>query len=465
MARKRGNGEGTIYRRKNGTYVGQALVLFVDGTRKRKTVTGKTRQEVHEKLTALLGQSQQGVPIPDRTWKLGDFLDYWLENGVRAKRKPATYDRHESVVRLHIKPVLGSQTLHTLTVPILDAYFNRLRQDGCSDSSLKHIRTTLRAALSYAMRQQLLVQNVVQFTEAPNYKPKKSKLWSDQERQHFFETASSDPLYPAFVVSVLCGMRRGEVLGLKWSDFNFAEGFFHIERQLTPKMRLASVKTTSSERDQPITKKLAEVLQQQRAAQDAVRREMGSGWLGTGEYEGLVFTTRTGRPVSPRNMDRSFDRLIETSGVSKIKLHDLRDTNATTQKNLNIPLRDTQAILGHSDIRVTGGYERADLDNKRKALEEVEKVLFPNKVTAVEGDSGYALQTALQTDPSFVVNTKLLFSGSRGGTRTRDPRLMSPEQYTMQHHLASVRRAVAVAARMRLIGCVAVYVAAASYRL
>ena len=118
MARRKANGEGTIYRRQDGRYEAAAYFLTTSGNRKRVRVYGKTRQEVHAKLVETKAQADRGVPVPERTWKVREYLDYWLENIVRISQRPATYMRYENIVRLHLKPALGSHTLDSLTVPI-----------------------------------------------------------------------------------------------------------------------------------------------------------------------------------------------------------------------------------------------------------------------------------------------------------------------------------------------------------
>src|SRR5437868_5047362 len=113
---RRANGEGTIYRRKDGRWDASAYFLTSSGKSKRQHFYGETRAEAHDKLVAAQNQAQQGVVLPDKNWKVGEYLDYWLENIIKPNRRPATYEQYEWIVRLHLKPALGGCYLRRLTV-------------------------------------------------------------------------------------------------------------------------------------------------------------------------------------------------------------------------------------------------------------------------------------------------------------------------------------------------------------
>jgi integrase len=154
--------------------------------------------------------------------------------------------------------------------------------------------------------------------------------------------ARRDPLYPAFVILLLYGLRRGEVLGLSWRDVDQDQGVIRIRQQLIRaggRLQLGPVKTSAGRRDLPLLGLADEVLIDQ-----ARMRVLGNGspeWAG----QELVFTTRSGNPVEPRNLARSFERLRDAGGLRSIRLHDLRHTTATLLKDLRVPPRDTMEIL------------------------------------------------------------------------------------------------------------------------
>jgi hypothetical protein len=129
MPHRRVNGEGTIYRRKDGRYEAAAYLPVTGGQLKRIRLYGSTRQEAQDKLLGVMAKAQQGIPLPNKNWRLGEYLDYWLEHAVRVKRRPLTYRRDESIVRLHLKPGLGRHTLSRLSVYTVQDFLDQLHAD------------------------------------------------------------------------------------------------------------------------------------------------------------------------------------------------------------------------------------------------------------------------------------------------------------------------------------------------
>lgn len=376
MASRRANGEGTLYQRADGRYEGAVTLPTSNGRTKRVRVYGKTRQEAHNKLLQMIEESRRGTLIFDQARKVDEYLDFWLE---REKSRPLTRKRHEVVVRRHIKPGLGHYRLDGLTVRVVQNFLDDLHADGRSVATVHQIRKVLSAALTYAMRQEMITRNVARLVELPRYKSREAAHWTPDEIIEFLDAASPDPLYPAFVLLTLYGLRRGEVVGIRWRDVDFDRGVLHIRQQvqrINGQLEQVDLKTDSSERDEPLLTKAREALLRQREIQAETRAAAGEGWQGTGDENELVFTTRTGRPLESRNLARSFMRICEQRGLRRITIHGLRHSNATTQKSLQVHSRDIQAILGHGDVRTTGIYEHVDLNSKRSALLKVEERLF-----------------------------------------------------------------------------------------
>jgi integrase len=455
MARRRINGEGTIYHRKDGRYEGAVYLLTSSGARKRIHVYGQSWQEAHDKLVAAKMQGQQGIPIPDRTWKLGEYLDYWLEHAVQVKRRPMTYRRHEMVVRLYLKPGLGTCALNRMSVQTVQIFLDRLFADGQTVATIHQVRKVLSAALTYAMRCELLFRNVARLVELASYKPNEAQHWTSEEVLRFLRAARSDPLYPAFTLLILYGLRRGEVLGIRWCDVDFEQGVLHIRQQvqrINGALRQVALKTYASERDEPLLATAREVLRERHAVQVTARAAVGDRWQGVGTAEELVFTTRSGLPIESRNLYRSFLRICAEHGIRRITIHGLRHTNATTQKNLKVHDRDIQAILGHGDVRTTGIYEHVDIDSKRDALEKVEQQLF-RRLTA--NDNRLSRQILPSIHFSADEFTSCNFGGP-GGIRTHDTRLKRPACGNVEERLISIAIAMRSRTRVWVLGCVAV---------
>jgi integrase len=464
MAHRRVNGEGTNYRRKDGRHEAAKIVITVSGARKRLRVYGKTAQEAYGKLAALEAQVQQGVPFPDKEWKLGEYLDYWLENYVKADKRPKTYEQYAMSARLYIKPGLGARALSDLTVPMVQAFLNGLLKDGRYIRTVQIARTTLSAALTRAQREELVNRNVARLVELPQYVPKEVKPWSLEEARKFFGAAADDRLSAAFTLLLFYGLRCGEVLGLRWCDIDREKGVIHIRQQLQRVagrgLLIGPVKTNSGKRDLPIVRQVAGSLEEYQHQQTALRGRQPS-WAGSGDDQELVFTTSVGTPIEPRNFVRTFWKICNENDLRVIKLHHLRHTTATLLKDLGVPARDAQLILGHASSWMTEQiYQHADMDSRKNALEKVESVF----ARAFEVGGDHCRQIAVK--PSVITNWLPFMQphpiykiGGPGGTRTLDILLKRHEKPHPEHRLQSVRAMMEVRTRELLVGCVAVNLA------
>jgi integrase len=216
------------------------------------------------------------------------------------------------------------------------------------------------------MREELVSRNVARLAALPPNHPVREQPWSVSEALAFLRAARGDRLYPAFVLLLVYGLRRGEVLGLSWHDVDLDDGALRIRQQLLRaggRLQLGPVKTNAGRRDLPLLGVARNAL-----LQHAELKVLG-GAPGEWAARDLVFTTRTGHPVEPRNLARSFHRIVRAAGLRPIRLHSLRHTTATLLKDLGVPPRDTMEILGHARIAVTMEiYTAADDASRRKAL-------------------------------------------------------------------------------------------------
>ena len=374
--KRRASGEGSIARRADGRWMGRFYAWTTAGTRKRITVYGRTRQQVTERMREAQERNRQGIPVPDQAWKLADWLDYWLEHVVLPNRRRATYALYEMVARTNLKPALGKYPLTRLSAARVQAFLNAELAAGQSIRRVQIMRTVLSSALTRAMREELVVRNVARLAELPTWERKPITPWTAAEARAFLDAARDDPLYPAFILLLVYGLRRGEVLGLRWRDIDGEDGEIRIRQQIHRArglLQLGPIKTAAGRRDLPLLPLAADVLAIRAQVQEADRQVFGPAW--EARY-GLVFTTRTGRPVEPRNLVRSFHRICSTHGLRPIAVHHLRHTTATLLKNLGVPARDVQIILGHSRLALTLEiYTHEDRQAQRDALKRLSDAL------------------------------------------------------------------------------------------
>ncbi|MCP2340577.1 tyrosine-type recombinase/integrase [Actinomadura rupiterrae] len=374
--KRRANGEGTIYPRKDGRWEGAAYVLTADGTFKRIRKYGKTREEVHEKLVQAQQKSATGVPVANKPWKLGEYLDYWLENIVKPSKRWNTYKKYEQTVRLYLKPGLGKQRLDRLRVAKVQTFLNQQIAAGHSVAKVHIMRMVLGAALTRAQREELISINAARLATLPPPPSKKVKPWTAEEARAFLAAARKSPLYPAFVLMLTYGLRRGEVLGLGWDDTDMDALEMRVRWQLqriNGSLQRVPVKTDAANRDLPLLPIAWEALIARADQQGAARRLAGEAW----QESDLIFTTRTGRPIEPRNLARAFERITDDANLRRIRLHDLRHTTASLLKKLGVPPSDAKEILGHARVSVTLEiYTHGDNEDHRTGLGKVAGELF-----------------------------------------------------------------------------------------
>ncbi|MCZ7415300.1 tyrosine-type recombinase/integrase [Streptomyces sp. WMMC897] len=390
---KRANGEGSVTRRKDGTYHGRVYVTTASGLRKRVSVYGKTRDEVRAKVTELQSQEAKGVPVPDTNVRMEEYLVYWLARVVRVNRRPKTYQGYESVVRVHLIPGLGKKKLRTLRAAEVRTWLGRVaaecqcckhgrdaaraRPQCCaageccravlSRRMVQSIHAVLRNALQNAVREELVMRNVAQLVQVPTPTYDTGKGLSVAQARLLLKEAAEDRLYALYVLALVMGMRRGELLGLRWAAVDLERGSLIVERSLQRvdgTLTLVQPKTLSSVRTIPLPTLVVRALTEHRERQAQERAAAGDTWTETG----LVFTSRVGTPIEPDNLRRSWHPIRRRLGL-ELRFHDLRHSCVTLLLDLGVPPHVVRQIAGHSDIGVTMKvYAHASLDEQRKAL-------------------------------------------------------------------------------------------------
>ena len=385
MTRRR-NGEGSIYPVKDSHgrvtgYRGYVWCTKPGGERYRKYVKGQTYEATQRAWFKLRDEASRG-PVSSDVPKLGDFLSYWLKEIVQPNLAPKTYQTYELFVRLHIVPHLGHKRIDQLQVKDIRQWINKLTSicqccvqgkdaarplpkrrccaiskcchETLSPQSRKDARATLRAALTCAVEEEIIARNPVAVIRLPAPRKSKRRVWTVDEARRFLESArhDGDPLYAAYVLIVVLGLRKGEVLGLTWDrvDLDTAELYVgeQLQRVKGPLIR-RPVKTESSEAPLPLPELCVTALKLRYERQSGDRERTGDTWIETG----LVFTTRHGTPMEPRNFDRSFDRRIATADVPRITRHSTRKTCGSLLAALDVHPRVAMQILRHSRVAIT----------------------------------------------------------------------------------------------------------------
>ncbi len=327
-ARRRLNGEGSFYRTKSGGYRAYVWVTLPDGRRRRKYVYGQTREEVQATWTALQEKARRGPVVP-KSPTVQSYMTSWLDNVVRPGLAPSTTQAYEMCLRLYIAPLIGTRRLDRLTVSDVQGWVNKLRRtcqccsqgkdarrahpECCamgkccgqlpSDSTVHQAWRVLRAALSSAQRDELVHRNVASLVRMPMPRSPRAKIWTAAEAARFLQSASTDhdPMYAAYVLLLVLGLRRGEVLGIAWDDVDLEKGQARIAWQLQRvghELRRTRTKTRSSEAVLPLPDVCLDALRRRREEQQAAAKAAGEVW----HDSGLVFTSSHRHPDGPAQL-------------------------------------------------------------------------------------------------------------------------------------------------------------------
>lgn len=369
MAKRRPNGGGTITKRKDGRYQGAAYVTNTDGHRVRKYVYGSTWDEANDKLGKLQSQEREGVPVPSRSWTVGEWLAYWLEHIVQPEREHNTFAKYESKVRLYLVPDLGKKPLAKLSPAQLRTLMATLKRKKVGAATRFEVLRTLRNALNRAIKEEILTRNVALLVDMPKVTKDKGRAWNAREAITFLRSARAHRLYAACVLVLVLGLRRGELLGLRWQDVDFETGQFtpvkQVQRVKGAGLVLKDLKTESSQAALPLPEFCARALRERRELQELERKIAGDTWSQAPDHD-LIFSSEHGGMIDPMGFSRTFDRLVRRSGSRRITVRLARHTCGTLLAFLKVHPKVAQVILRHSQISMTmdiythvvGGSER-----------------------------------------------------------------------------------------------------------
>lgn len=372
MAR-RGNAEGTIYKRKDGRW--EAAISTGDGRRRR--FYGRTRGEAADKLRKAQHALSQGLPLAGERLTVGDYLARWLEESARPTLRPRVYDSYRQVVRGHLIPAFGRTRLVKLTPDAIQAYMNQKLASGLRPNTVRNHHAVLRRALTQAERWGLAPRNVARLVSPPRAPREEVKPLSPEQARRFLDAVRGHRLEALFQIALGLGLRQGEVLGLTWPTVDLEAGAVRVERTLQQydgAYHLDEVKTALSRRTLGLPAPLVATLKTRRTEQlKSHRREVG--WIGNDWH--LVFTTESGAPLSGKEVRRAFKVALQDAELPAQRFHDLRHAAASFMLAQGVPLKVAQEVLGHSTIAITADtYSHLAPAATRDATERVGELLW-----------------------------------------------------------------------------------------
>ena len=400
--RVRANGDGTVYQRKDSRWEAAGYVLAPGNTRKRVRVYGTTRREALAKLTEKIAASNRGVPVPSAQGSVAVYLTYWLENVAVHHLRENTHTRYSTCVNRYLIPGLGKKKLTKVTAKDVRTWLNQLRttcqcctrgldaareQPLCcaagkccskrlSPLTLAYVHSVLKSALEHAVREEEIPRNVARNVRTGTPRPRRFEPLTADEARKFLATANGHRLQSLFELALHTGLRKGELLGLRWEDLDLDAGTAAIRRTLqrtsTGGLTTLPTKTCASERRIALPTRCLHSLKLHHEQQKREREAAGAMW----QRDEPVFTTVQGRPIDPTNLTRTFNALLHKASLRRIRFHDLRHSTATLLLEQGVELVVIKELLGHAHIGVTATvYAHVRLRLQRDAIDLLGRAL------------------------------------------------------------------------------------------
>ena len=377
MARKRANGEGSIRKRSDGRWEGRYTAGRNPETGKPiyKNVLGKTQAEVKEKLKAAIDTANQTDILRANQFSLSKWLQFWLDNYGKMYLRPSSLTNYTGFLKNQIsKNEIGSIMLQDLTARDLQMFYNLMhtsgrvqrkesenKPGGLAAKSIRNMHFFISHALEQAVRERLISENPSSGCILPKQEHKEMKTLPPDGLQAFFAEAKRSGVYELYCTELATGLRRGELLGIKWSDIDFGSDSIYIQRQITRLngvVQESPLKTKNAYRQIIIPKDIAQLLKEKQ------KREQ--------DFSEYVFPSPNGGPMCPDAMLKMLHRVLKRAGLPTIRFHDLRHTFATLALQNGVDVKTLSGLLGHYSAGFTlDTYAHVNLSMKQDAASKV----------------------------------------------------------------------------------------------
>lgn len=354
----------------------------VTGKRRQKRITASTKREVAAQVVQIKAAIASGgfAEADAAHITVGAYLIRWLE-ATQSTVRPGSQRRYEDIVRLHLTPLIGRIGLAKLTpLDVQRLYQDRLSlsKGKLSPTTVNAVHVVLHKALKQAMRWGLLTRNVTEAVDPPRESTPDYTAWTQPQVAAFLAVSDQHEHAVLWRLALLTGMRRGEILGLRWDDVDTTRGALAVKqtrvRGRNGEYEFGQPKTQKSKRSIAISPSLAGALQKLHIRQHAERLALG---LGRAYNEwGLVFTDAVGKPLHPNTLAYQFGKLQKAAGVPVIRFHDLRHTSATLMLANGEHPKIVQERLGHANVSMTlDRYSHVTMDMQRGAADRLDALI------------------------------------------------------------------------------------------
>ena len=367
----------------------------------RKSFYGKTKGEVRDKLLVYMAENQDGrtppevtspvptTPVPCNTRQsendmtLKDWLKIWEEDYL-ADVKMSTVANYRSIVEIHIEPALGDYPLSQLKAPVVQKFYNGLRDKGLSPKYIKNIHGVLHRALDQAVEVEYTAKNYTSICKIPTIVEKEVVPLDEDEMKELFKALEGEELQDMILVDIFTGLRCGELIGLTWDCIDFDNGVIHVCKQLVlPRKRDSSngkcywsTLKNGKSRDIVPAPFVMDVLKQHKETQAEQKRAAGSLW-NEGDFPGLVFTRPNGMHYFQPNVWKAFQKILKKAGLQQHhRVHDLRHTYAVNSIIAGDDVKTVQDNMGHYSSAFTmDRYGHVTKKMKKNSADRMQKYI------------------------------------------------------------------------------------------
>ena len=349
------------------------------GKRKRIIRRGTGRkQDAEAIMVQILSELRQGSYVEPNRTTVGAWLNTWLNDYKRIDLRQTTWESYECMARNHIIPAVGALVLQELRPEHLQKLYSDKLKEGKSSRTVRYIHQVIHGALDQAILNKLISgNNVAKLTILPPLDQKEIRVLTPEEQNIFIKHVINHRMGTAFLVLLGTGIRRGEMLGLRWKDVDLESGIMHVRQGIVSVkggLKVHDPKTKTSKRSFSIPSVLIAMLEKHKSAMQ------GKGFYGPDRY---VFCSTKGSATRPRGFNTTFDSILDKLGIKDVNLHSLRHTFATRMLEEGENLKVLQELLGHAKLSITADtYSHVSPDLKQKAANRMDGILLGNIGTA-----------------------------------------------------------------------------------
>lgn len=353
----------------------------VTGKRRQRSKAFPTKRVADARLTEWLSELDHGTAVDTSKMTVSEFLSHWLDVAAKPKVRATTLQGYKYTIDKYLIPRLGSVRVQALTTAQIDACLAGMMNDGIGVRTRQLCYTRLVQALAQGEIWGTVSRNVATRAQKPKSTPKQIEPWTAEQARLFLDKAANDYYAPLWQLAAATGARRGELLGLRWQDFDDVEGTVRIVQAvavLKTKPVIQAPKSRAALRTITIPEEVVELLKAHRLAQQPIRERAGEAWADNN----LIFCTGLGTPLNPSNVLRAFQRLLDAADVPNARLHDVRHMYASLRFKAGDPIHAIQRDLGHSRASMTlDVYGHLLEGERRRSANAIGAFLFEPLVT------------------------------------------------------------------------------------